>query len=146
MVKSQTSTFSIEALKPNPDKEVKFLQIWMFPNKKDVTPRYDQITLKEEDRQNKLQQILSPYTDDEGVWIHQDAWFHMGDFDKDFQTDYTLKKKGNGVYVFILSGDVEIDSHVLNTRDGIGIWDIEEFNIKANSQASILLMEVPMTQ
>ncbi len=66
----------------NQDKQVKFLQIWVFPNKRNVTPRYDQITLHETDRRNKFQQILSPNANDEGIWIHQDAWFHLGKFDE----------------------------------------------------------------
>lgn len=129
----------------NKDQLTKFLQIWVFPNKKNVTPRYDQITLNINDRHNKLQQILSPNTDDEGVWIHQDAWFHLGKFDKDFSIDYKLKKQGNGVYAFVLQGDFIIDDNALNQRDGLGIWNTEQFSIKAISQdAEILLMEVPM--
>ena len=84
----------------NEDQLTKFLQIWVLPNKKNVTPRYDQISLNANDRHNKLQQVLSPNANDEGVWIHQDAWFHMGDYDKDFQTDYTLKKK-EMVYMYL---------------------------------------------
>ncbi|HEY2581385.1 MAG TPA: pirin family protein, partial [Mucilaginibacter sp.] len=80
---------------------VKFLQIWVYPNKRNVEPRYDQITLNLEDRHNKLQQILSPNANDEGVWIHQNAWFHLGKFDKGISTDYMIKAKGNGVYVFV---------------------------------------------
>jgi len=129
----------------NTDKLVKFLQIWVFPNKRNVEPRYDQITLKKEDRKNKLQQILSPNADDEGVWIHQDAWFHLADFDKGTSADYTIKKSGNGVYAFVLKGDVIINGQVLNTRDGLGIWDVDMLNITANSDAEFLLMEVPMT-
>ncbi len=129
----------------NSDKLTKFLQIWVFPNKRNVEPRYDQITLKEEDRTNKLQQILSPSADDEGVWIHQDAWFHLGKFDKDFSADYTVKRTGNGVYAFILSGDVTINGQALNTRDGLGMWDVETLTIKADSNAEFLLMDVPMT-
>ncbi|MFY0482942.1 pirin family protein [Flavobacterium sp. PLA-1-15] len=123
----------------------KFLQIWVYPNKKNVSPRYDQITLNEADRHNKLQQIISPNADDEGVWIHQDAWFHLGDFDKDFNTTYNLKKAGNGIYAFVLKGDFTIGNIELNQRDGLGIWDTSSITIKANSQdAQILLMEVPM--
>lgn len=130
----------------NQDRLTKFLQIWVFPNKKNVTPRYDQITLNVNDRHNKLQQILSPNSDDEGVWIHQDAWFHLGKFDHNFSTDYKIRKKGNGVYAFVLNGDFTIEGQALNTRDGFGIWDTDSINIKANSQgAEILLMEVPMT-
>ncbi len=129
----------------NNDQLTKFLQIWLFPNKRNVSPRYDQITLNISDRHNKLQQILSPNSDDEGVWIHQDAWFHLGKFDEDFKIEYPLKKKGNGVYAFVLKGDVTINSIALNQRDGFGIWDIEKLSIQSNSQdAEILLMEVPM--
>ncbi|WP_245569865.1 pirin family protein [Flavobacterium soli] len=123
----------------------KFLQIWVYPNKKNVAPRYDQITLNEADRHNKLQQIISPNQDDEGVWIHQDAWFHLGNFDKDFSTTYNLKKAGNGIYAFVLKGDFTIGNIALNQRDGLGIWDTSSIDIKANSEdARILLMEVPM--
>ena len=129
----------------NNDQLTKFLQIWVFPNKRNVTPRYDQITLNITDRHNKLQQILSPNSDDEGVWIYQDAWFHLGKFDADFKIEYPLKKKGNGVYAFVLKGDITINSIALNQRDGFGIWDIEKLSIQSNSQdAEILLMEVPM--
>jgi redox-sensitive bicupin YhaK (pirin superfamily) len=129
----------------NKDKPVKFLQIWVFPNKRNVTPRYDQITLNLNDRHNKLQQIVSPNADDEGVMMHQDAWFHIGKFDIDFSTDYTIKKSSNGVYAFVLKGDITIDGTALNERDGFGIWDMDKFSLKANSQgAEVLLMDVPM--
>jgi quercetin 2,3-dioxygenase len=129
----------------NADKPVKFLQIWVFPNQKNVKPRYDQITLKGEDRLNKLQQILSPNEDDEGVWIHQDAWFHVGKFDKGIATNYKIRKSGNGVYAFILGGSFTIEDTGLGERDGLGIWDVESVNIRSDSSdAEILLMEVPM--
>jgi redox-sensitive bicupin YhaK (pirin superfamily) len=129
----------------NEDKPVKFLQIWVFPNKRDVAPRYDQITLKPEDRKNKLQQILSPNPDDAGVWIHQNAWFHLGNFDKGVKAEYLFKSKGNGVYVFVLNGDVTVNGQQLNRRDGLGIWDTDSLAIEADSAAEFLLMEVPMT-
>ncbi|MEI7978679.1 MAG: pirin family protein [Bacteroidota bacterium] len=129
----------------NKDKLVKFLQIWIFPNKKNVTPRYDQITLNLADRHNKLQQILSPNEDDEGVWIYQNAWFYMGKFDSDFITSYKINTIENGVYIFILNGNLLINNNEVNTRDGIGFTKTENIEIKALSQdAEILIMEVPM--
>jgi hypothetical protein len=128
----------------NKDKPVKFLQIWVFPNKKNVTPRYDQITLNIADRHNKLQQILSPNPDDAGVWIHQDAWFHLGKFDKGVSVEYNIKSKNNGVYAFILSGEVTINGQPLKSRDGFGIWNTDKISIHADSDAEFLLMDVPM--
>lgn len=129
----------------NVDKTVKFLQIWVFPNKRNVTPRYDQITLKLADRKNKLQQILSPNPNDAGVWIHQNAWFHLGTFDKGFKTQYRIKGgSGNGVYAFVLNGNISINGQALGARDGFGIWDVAHLDIQADSKAELLLMEVPM--
>jgi len=128
----------------NKDKQLKLLQIWVFPNKRNVKPRYDQITLNLEDRHNKLQQILSPNPDDEGVWIHQDAWFFLGKFDKDISKIYKIRKEGNGVYVFVLSGEVSVDDQKLESRDGLGVWETTEFSIHADSDAEFLLMEIPM--
>jgi len=128
----------------NKDQAVKFLQIWIFPNKKDVTPRYDQITLNLEDRKNKLQQILSPNAEDAGVWIHQDAWFHIGKLDQGNTQTYKVKKQGNGVYVFVLSGELSVNGQNLGRRDGLGLWELSEIEILADSDAEVLLMEVPM--
>jgi redox-sensitive bicupin YhaK (pirin superfamily) len=128
----------------NQDRQVKFLQIWVFPNKKNVVPRYDQITLNIEDRQNKLQQILSPSEDDEGVWIYQNAWFHIGKFSKGINADYKINAKGNGVYAFILNGDITINDQHLKSRDGFGIWDTESLPISADTDSEFLLMELPM--
>lgn len=128
----------------NKDKPVKFLQIWVYPDRKNVKPRYDQITLNIEDRHNKLQQILSPDPDDPGVWIYQKAWFHMGRFEKGFGSDYAIRAEGNGVYIFILSGKVTISDQELESRDGFGIWDVEKIRIKSATDSEFLLMEVPM--
>ncbi len=128
----------------NKDSQVKFLQIWVFPNKRNVTPRYDQITLDPKERNNKLQQILSPNPNDAGVWIHQNAWFHLGAFDAGKTTEYKIKGAGNGVYAFVLSGDATINGQALHRRDGFGVWDTDKLTIKADSRTELLLMEVPM--
>ncbi len=126
------------------DAEVRFLQIWMFPNQKNVTPRYDQISIKEGAKKNELQQILSPNADDAGVWVHQNAFFHLGEMECGFTNKYDVKIPGNGVYVFVLEGDVTIAGQQLNKRDGFGIWDTASFDIVADTDAKLLLMEVPM--
>lgn len=129
----------------NADQNVKFLQIWVYPNQRNVTPRYDQITLDSTQRQNKFQQILSPDPGDEGVWIHQDAWFHLGRFERDIETNYILKQEGNGIYIFVINGSVTVEGQELQTRDGFGIWNAAEIKLKATSaDTEILLMDVSM--
>jgi len=128
----------------NKDKDVKFLQIWVFPRERGVEPRYDQITLKQDHTDNQFYQILSPNPEDEGVWVHQDAWFHLGDLKPGTKTDYQLKKPGNGVYAFVIKGNVTIDGQSLDQRDGFGVWDTDGISVQADSDARVLLMEVPM--
>jgi quercetin 2,3-dioxygenase len=124
---------------------VKFLQIWVFPNQRNVTPRYDQKLFSEAEKHNKLLTVVSPMTDeDTGVHIYQDAWFSLGNLDKDVAVNYQVKKKGNGVYVFLLEGEVVVNDIVLNRRDGLGISETEHLSIKANSEAKLLLMDIPM--
>lgn len=130
----------------NKDKPGSFLQIWVFPNKKNVSPRYDQISLKNEDLKNQFHQILSPNQEDEGVWIHQNAWFHMGEFENEKTSTYKLKDNTNGVYVFVIEGAIKIGEQTLNKRDGFGIYETDAFNITSiKDNSKILLMEVPMS-
>lgn len=129
----------------NSNQFVKFLQIWVFPNKRNVQPQYDQQTFSDEDKHNKLAIVLSPIgTNDGGVQIHQDAWFSLGKLDKGIELTYDLKKKENGVYAFVLEGDVTINEIAMNRRDGLGISETTRLKIKTDSGAELLLMEVPM--
>ena len=129
----------------NKDREVKFLQIWVMPNEKGVEPRYDQISLNLEDRKNKLQQVLSPNADDDGVWIHQNAWFNMASLEEGRSLNYPLNDTtNNGVYAFVIEGNVTINGQPLEKRDGFGLWDVKSLDIKADSNTELLLMEVPM--
>ena len=121
-----------------------FLQIWVFPKVKNVTPRYDQITINDIATRNSFYQIVSPNANEPGVWIHQDAWFHLGSFDTATQTTYNFRKKGNGLYVFVLEGEAEVAGLLLHRRDGLGITDTETVEFKTDTNAYLLLMEVPM--
>ena len=86
----------------NLDKPINLLQLWVMPNKQNVEPRYDQKSLRELKKENTFYQVLSPNKEDDGMWIHQDAWFHLGDFRKPQQAEYNIKKEGNGVYLSLI--------------------------------------------
>ncbi len=128
----------------NADKPVKFLQIWLFPRTKQVVPRYDQLSLTNLIKSGKFNQILSPTPDDQGAWIHQDAWFNLGSFRAGEEETYTIQKPGNGVYAFVLEGTITINGQQLGKRDGLGIWDTDMLHLSATTAANVLLMDVPM--
>ena len=91
-----------------------------------------------------MYQIVSPNPEDDGVWIHQNAWFHLGDFTEKTTLGYKLKNEENGVYVFIISGDAVAEERRLKRRDGFGITGLSEIKITASQNSRILLIEVPM--
>lgn len=128
----------------NANESVNFLQIWVFPKERDIKPRYDQRAFDPKSRVNKFQNIVSPVKEDEGVWINQDAWFHLGNLTKGFKTEYAVKRKENGVYAFVINGAVTINGQSLNKRDGFGVWNVDSISIQADEDAEVLLMDVPM--
>lgn len=128
----------------NKDKECKFLQIWVFPELKNIKPRYDQVSLKDLEKKNELYQILSPDKDDNGVWVYQQAWFSIGNFTESKEISYLLNNSENGAYIFILDGNANIEDQTLNKRDGMGIWETNEINMEIQNDTRLLLMEVPM--
>lgn len=131
-------------MNPNADQDVKFLQIWVFPREKNVAPRYQQIRYAGQAQPDAFQQILSPNPDDAGVWIHQDAWFSLADFADGMKQRYEVKREGNGVYAFVISGRANIGGVELNERDGLGLWETDGFDVEALGGAKVLLMDVPM--
>jgi len=131
---------------PNHNHHTKLFQIWLFPKYRNVEPRYQQITLDKSLEKNDFAQILSPNPDDAGVWIHQDAWFYLSDFDNGFSKKLALKKEGNGFYIMNIEGEIEVNGQKLGRRDAVGIWETNEIQIKANSNAKFLVMEIPMEQ
>ncbi|WP_134090373.1 pirin family protein [Olivibacter sp. XZL3] len=122
---------------------VKFLQIWIFPKTRNVHPRYDQLDFSSKLQQNKLLQILSHNKDDEGVWIHQDAWMNIGAFDRDHLIEYTLKKEQNGLFIFVIEGAIQIENYTLSTRDAIGVFGLSQVKATAIDNCKVLLIEVP---
>ncbi|MFB6319566.1 pirin family protein [Saccharicrinis sp. FJH54] len=129
---------------PNSDKAVNLLQIWVFPDRKNIEPRYDQISIRDLKTENALFQVLSPDKDDQGVWIYQKAWFSMGHFTTAKSVEYELKNQTDGVYVFVLEGQAFIGESRLEKRDGIAISETDKIKINTEKGTSLLVMEVPM--
>ena len=129
----------------NTDQEVNLLQIWLFPNTQNVTPRYDQKSIADLKIPNSLYPVVTPEQRSDRLWIHQNAWFHLGDFTQPTTLDYTLKDPSNGVYAFVIEGKVILADTPLEKRDALGVWNTDSFTLSASENTRILLMEVPMS-
>jgi len=124
---------------------VAFLQIWIFPKVRNVAPRYDQFDFSSKHQPNQFIQILSPVAENQGVWIYQDAWMYIGEFQKGEAIDYTLHDPAhNGLYLFVIEGAVDLFDQELQRRDAAGVWETDRVKAVANTDAKLLLIEVPM--
>lgn len=131
---------------PSDDEAVSFFQIWLFPNKKNVEPRYDQAYFSDEQLENSWQMIISPDGENESMWIHQDAWLFRGNFDSAQSIQYQMKDAKNGVFLMVIEGEVEVDDYLLSKRDAAGLTAVgAEVRIDIKKQSKLLLLEVPMT-
>lgn len=136
----------------NSHQDVNLLQIWLFPNQRNVSPRYDQKTFKPEDRENQLQTVVAPLNSPEtqtdgqtgAIGIHQNAWFSLGSLKAGIEKEYKMRREGNGVYAFLIEGSATINGTPLSKRDALGVCDTEKLIIKADSNAEVLLIDVPM--
>jgi redox-sensitive bicupin YhaK (pirin superfamily) len=126
------------------EEDVNFLQIWVFPKERNIEPRYDQRPFATEERKNKFQAVISPEKNGGALWINQDAWFSLGNLSKGFNGEYAVQKSSNGVYVFVIEGEVTVNGQKLNKRDGFGVWDTDKISVVADTDAEVLLIDVPM--
>lgn len=131
----------------NKEKPVNLFQIWVFPDMKDVEPRYDQRAFDYIDNKNQLVQIVGPKNDvdNNGLWIHQSAWFSIGTFDKGAEIEYKVKKQGNGVFAMVVEGEFTVGGEKLHHRDALGLSETDDVKFTADTDnARILLIDVPM--
>jgi redox-sensitive bicupin YhaK (pirin superfamily) len=126
--------------------EAKTLQLWVFPDTENVTPRYDQKSFDIENQINTFVNIVSPKDSNDGnaLWVYQKTFFHLGIFDSNTTTKYEVKIPKNGVYLFLIEGEIEVNNQILKARDAMGITDFDQFEIKIRTKSKILLVEVPM--
>ena len=126
--------------------EAKTLQLWVFPDTENVTPRYDQKSFDIENQINTFVNIVSPKESNDGnaLWVYQKTFFHLGIFDSNTAIKYEVKIPKNGVYLFLIEGEIEVNNQTLKARDAMGITNFNQFEIKISTKSKILLVEVPM--
>ena len=129
---------------PSPNEAVSLFQLWIFPKENGIKPRYDQKTFDPSERVNKIQTLASGFKTNGELYIHQDAAISLSSLEKDKSVEYNMRKTGNGAYIMVVEGSVEIAGEKLGLRDAIGVTDIMDFQIRALSNAEILIIDVPM--
>ena len=130
----------------NSDRNAEFLQIWVFPYRQNVAPRYENAAIADLIVKNELSQIVSPYPGNgKGLWIYQNAWFSFGELDKGIKRTYKFhSSKSEGVYIFVIEGKIKTEGIELSRRDGLGVYrNKESIEIETLENALLLLMEVP---
>ncbi len=126
------------------DEPINLLQIWLFPKEDNIKPTYGQVNFKDLLKADELIEVATPEVQEGAVQINQNAWFSLGKFSSKKSFTYTLKDKKNGVYVFIINGSIAINECDFSERDGLGITETDSIELTANSNAFVLLIEVPM--
>ena len=124
--------------------DVSFLQIWVIPEKRNIKPRYAQKDFSALRKRNVIQTVVSPTEESGSLPINQNSFFSILDLEEAKSSSYQVKNSGNGVYIFVLDGSVSVGDQILETRDGLGIENTGSFEITANSDSKVLLIEVPM--
>ncbi len=120
------------------------LQIWLFPKKRNIEPRYDQRSFTDNFKLNELTTLVSGDETTGALWINQDATFSIGEFEAGKTIDYKIKIPGNGAYLFVLEGVVKISDNILNKKDALGVYDISSITIDTQANTRLLIIDVPM--
>jgi redox-sensitive bicupin YhaK (pirin superfamily) len=126
------------------NEEVSFLQIWVFPDRKNIEPRYDQVKLDESLLKNNLYPVIGSFENPARTWIYQNVLFSLGNLEQGHQLNYHKINHHNGVYVFLIDGEIVVDGETLNKRDGMAVSEEETIKITASAQSRVLVMDIPL--
>ncbi|RDK87172.1 pirin family protein [Marinirhabdus gelatinilytica] len=133
-------------LNANQNEPVKLFQIWIFPETENVTPRYQQKKIAPLLNKNTFSTVVKPkgVANEDELWVHQQAYFNIGEFTETTKTTYEVHNRAHGIYLMVIKGTVIAEDETLNERDAIGIWDADTITISATTGSKALLIEVPM--
>lgn len=126
------------------DEVVNFLQIWILPKERNITPRYEQKKYDVNALNARWVEVVSPETSEDAIWINQDAHFYLTKVGPNEQRNLKISNAAHGTYFFVIDGQVDIEGQILNKRDGMGVIEGDEIQIKGVTDAFVLAMEVTM--
>ncbi len=121
------------------DRDLHLYQIWIIPDQKNLTPRYEQ---KAFDVPQGRQLVLSPDARDGSLKVFQDMTLTRWALLKDEQSVYQMQADRR-VWIQVVKGNVSINGQHVSTSDGVAIWDEAAISIHADDKAEILLFDLP---
>jgi redox-sensitive bicupin YhaK (pirin superfamily) len=128
----------------SPNEDVYFLQIWVFPDRKNVEPRYDQVNVDASLLKNNLYPIIGSFETPAMTWIYQNVLFSLGNIEQGEIINYNKINKNNGVYLFLIEGEIIVEAEKLKKRDGIAFTGIDTIKITASAESKVLVMDIPL--
>ncbi len=124
------------------DEETNLYQIWMFPNKKNVKPRWDAKEFPKEPVTDQLKALVTGFNDpdSDSLKIYQDATIFAGKMNKGTIIKQNIKQQA---YVLCSYGKLCLNDTELNKGDGAEIVNLQEISITAKEDCEVLLIDLP---
>jgi redox-sensitive bicupin YhaK (pirin superfamily) len=121
--------------------ETHFLQIWIEPNQRGISPSYEQITLKPEEKAGQLKLIASPDRYQGGLLINADARLFIGEFDG-AQTARLAMDTRRKAYVHLIRGRLNVNGLALDGGDGLMFESESNVTLEGGDRAAVLLFDL----
>lgn len=124
------------------DKErLRFLQIWIVPDRKGVKPRYHQLVFPKETRRGKFLLVISPDGEPHTLPVYQDVRVYAGLFDGDEAETFALPPD-RYAYVHVARGKIHLNGKLLREGDGVRIRRETELRFDRAEGAEVLLFDL----
>ena len=117
------------------------LQIWILPERKGITPRYEQRAFPEMSRRGRFQAVASPDGRDGSLKIHQDVTLSLGSFEKGAEVTQPLTL-GRHAWIQVARGTVHLNGLDLKEGDGAAVSDERALKFRALEDSEVLLFDL----
>lgn len=126
------------------EKPLRLLQMWVFANKRDLDPSWEQRRFDKAARSNKLLPVIVPENEKDGqaLHIHQDTRFYISSLSPGSAVEHNLAKHRKA-YVFVIEGSVKLNNTAMGTRDAAKIENESRLAIKAEKPTELILLDLP---
>jgi redox-sensitive bicupin YhaK (pirin superfamily) len=121
--------------------QVHLFQLWIIPDKQNVSPRYDQKVFDPKNRINNFDLLVGPYESGSPLWIYQKAWIKIAHIEASHSINYIPNQIGNKLYFMTIQGELEINGKKLEHRDAAQISNTDDIHLKSVTNSEVLVIE-----